>query len=135
MTSLIWDNKLNPTVELLNIFSAKITECVNRITADILDLEGNCSQTVDLVEQLKQLCELHFGYAEQLLAEIQFPDVENQKNRHRSFIDTFESIKLQSDQCHTPSFIKNLTKIRLDFVSHLNRDTMEICDFIISSYR
>jgi len=57
------------------------------------------------------------------------------KERHNLFLETFEQLKLESNQCHSVNFIKDFSRIRLDFVSNMNDDTMKLCDYIIDSYR
>jgi len=135
MASLVWNNKLNPTVDLINIHFDKIDVCIKYINNDIEDTHGSCENTNDLINQLEQLCQLHFIYEEQLLEGMNYPSVNEQKERHNQFLKTFEQFKLESNQCHSLSFIKNFSKIRLDFVTNMNDDTMKLCDYIIDSYR
>lgn len=135
MASLVWNNKLNPTVDLLNILFEKIDECIRYINEDIKDIQGSCEHTNELINQLEQLCQLHFMYEEQLLEGMNYPSINEQKERHNLFLTTFEPFKLESNQCHSPFFINNFSKIRLDFVANMNNDTMKLCDYIIDSYR
>jgi hemerythrin len=134
MASLVWNNKLNPAVDLLNIYFNKIDECVKYINDDILDTHCGCEHIVDLINQLEQLYQLQFMYEEQLLEGLSYPQVDKQKVFHKSFLRTFEQFKLKSDQCHSPIFINDFNKLRLDLVSNMNNETMNICDFIIKSY-
>ena len=134
MASLAWSDNLNPTVEIMNIQLGKIDECIKSIDHDIGDSGGSCTHICDLLNQLEQLCQLHFMYEEQLLEGLKYPAVAEQKMLHESFLRTFELFRVESDQCHSPSFIKNFIKLRLDFVSNMNNETMKLCDFIISSY-
>ena len=135
MASFVWNNKLNPTVDLINIHFNKIDECIKYINNDIEDIHGSCEHTNELIDQLEQLCQLYFMYEEQLLEGMNYPSVNEQKERHNLFLETFEQLKLESNQCHTFNFINDFSKIRLDFVSTLNDDTMNLCDYIIDSYR
>lgn len=135
MASLVLNNNLNPTVELINIHFGKIDECIKHINNDIEDIYGNCENTNELINQLEQLCQLHFIYEEQLLEGMNYPSVNEHKDRHNLFLKTFEQFKLKSNQCHSPGFINYFSRIRLDFVSNMNDDTMKLCDYIIDSYR
>jgi len=135
MASLVWNNKLNPTVDLINIHFDKIDECIKYINNDIENIHGSCEHTNELINQLEQLCQLHFIYEEQLLEGMNYPSVNEHKDRHNLFLKTFEQFKLKSNQCHSPGFINNFSRIRLDFVSNMNDDTMKLCDYIIDSYR
>ncbi|MDA8430376.1 MAG: hypothetical protein M0T70_14070 [Geobacteraceae bacterium] len=134
MASLVWNNKLDPTVDLINIHFEKIDECIKYISDDIKDMQGSCEHTNKLIDQFEQLCQLHFMYEEQLLEGMNYPLVNEHKMRHNLFLKTFEPFKLESYQCHSQLFINNFNKIRLDFVSNMNNDTMKLCDFIIASY-
>jgi hemerythrin len=134
MASLVWSEKLNPTVDLINIHFNKIDECIRYITEDIVDVNRDCKHTEGLINQLEQLCQLHFKYEEQLLEGLQYPSVDELKSLHSSFIDTFESFKVGSGQCHTTSFINSFIKLRMDFVTNMNTETMKLCDFIVGSY-
>jgi len=135
MASLVWNNQLNPTVDLINIHFNKIDECIKRINEEIIDTDGNCEQTNELIDQFEQLCQLQFKYEEQLLEGLNFPFADEQRILHSSFIETLEPFKLKSNQCHSPSFIKDFIDIRMNLVSNMNHETMKICEFIIDSYR
>jgi hemerythrin len=134
MASLVWNNKLNPTVDLMNIYFNKIDECVKYINEDILDTNCGCEHTGDLINQLGQLYQLQFMYEEQLLEGLSYPLVDSQKDFHKSFLRTFENFKQKSDQCHSQTFINDFNLLRLDLVSKMNNETMKLCDFIINSY-
>jgi hemerythrin len=134
VASLVWNNKLNPTVDIINIYFNKIDECIKCINDNIADIHGSCEHASALINQLEQLCQLQFMYEEQLLEGLKYPLVNEQKNLHKSFLETFEPFKLESNQCHSLSFINDFIKIRMDLVSNMNYETMKLCDFIIDSY-
>lgn len=134
MASLVWNNKLNPTVDLINIYFNKIDECIKNINEEIADILASCEHTYELLLQLEQLCQLQFMYEEQLLECLEYPFVNEQKSLHTSFFETFETVKLESNQCHSPTFIKDFIKIRMDLISNMNYETMKLCDYIIDSY-
>jgi hemerythrin len=134
VASLTWNSRLDPTVDLINIHFNKIDECIKYINDDIEDKEGNCERTIELINQLEQLCQLQFMYEEQLLEGLKYPLVNDQRKTHKLLLETFEPLKLESNQCHSPSFVRAFFKIRLDLVSNMNYETMKLCDFIIDSY-
>jgi hemerythrin len=134
MASIIWNTELNPTVDLINIHFKKIEECITCINMDIADEQGSCEHTSDLINQLEQLCQLHFIYEEQLLEGLSYPLVSELRARHKSFLESFIPFKTESDQCHSSSFMKDFIDVRLGLVSSINNDTMKLCDFIMSSY-
>jgi len=136
MASLVWNDNLDPTVEIISMQRGIIDDCIKSIDRDIGDVHGSCKHIGELLNQLEQLCQLHFMYEEQLLEGLNYPSVTEQKMLHESFLSTFEPFRAESDQCHTPSFLKDFIKLRLDFVSNMNNETMkqienrgEICLF------
>jgi hemerythrin len=135
VASIVWNNKLDPTVDLINIHFNKIEECIKYINDDIADEDGSCEHTRELINQLEQLCQLNFMYEEQLLEGLNYPSVNEQKILHKLFFETFEPFKHESSQCHSSNFIKDFINIRLELVTNMNNDTMKLCDFIINSYR
>lgn len=134
MSPLVWNENLDPTVEIINIQRIKIDECIKAIDHDVGDVEGSCAHICDLLNQLEQLCQLHFMYEERLLEGLNFPSIAEQKKLHDAFMKAFELIKAGSNQCHTPAFIKGFMELRLDFTKNINTETMKICDYIIYSY-
>lgn len=132
MTSLDL-NKLNPSVEIMNIQRGKITECINTIQHDITDMRQSCVHINGLLYQLEQLCQMHFMYEEQLLEEVKYPSIGEQKHLHGLFLKAIESFNTETDQCHSPFFINDFIKLRLDFVINMNNETMTLCDFIINN--
>lgn len=134
MASLVWNNELNPNVDLLNIYFNKIDDCIRYISEDIFDSNKSCDHTTDLIGQLEQLCQLQFMYEEQLLDGMKYPFTSELKDIHRNFMDTFSPFKSGSAQCHSMTFIQDFIKLRLDLLRNMNIETMKICDFIINSY-
>jgi hypothetical protein len=134
VASLMWNSKLDPTVDLINIHFNKIDECIKMISDEIADHLGSCDKTCESINQLKQLCQLQFMYKERLLEGLKVPFIDEQKKLHLSFLETVELFKRGSNQCHSPSFIKDLIKIRMDMVTNMNNETIKLCDFIIDRY-
>ena len=132
MTSLIWDNKLNPSVEIMSIQRSKISECINTINVGIADKLQSCTHINGLLNQLEQLCQMNFMYEEQLLEEVNYPAVAEQKHLHDLFLKAIEPFKTENDQCHTTSFFNDFIKLRLDYILNMNNETIKLCDFIIT---
>lgn len=127
--------KLNPTVEIMNIQRNKITECIRYINDDISDLQLNCNHISEMLSQLEQLCQLHFMFEVQLLEEINYPAIAEQRMLFDALLKSIESIKLNNDQCHTPAFFNDFNNFRLDFIFNMNNETRVLCDFISNGFR
>ena len=134
MASLVWNSKLDPTVDLMNIHFSKIDECIKSIDSEISDKHVSCEHANRLINQLEQLCKMHFTYEEAILEGMKYPSVDEHRLLHQSFLKAFEPFKSSSDQCHSLSFIGNFIKLRMDFVKNLNNETMKLCDFITGMY-
>lgn len=133
MASLDSYKQFNPTVQIMNIQRSKISECIRKINDDIEDTEQNCTHINELMSQLEQLCQLHFMYEMQLLEEISFPSLAEQKLLFESLLKDIESIKVKNDQCHTPSFYEDFIRLRLDFVFNMNNETRILCDYLTNN--
>lgn len=114
---------------------SKITECIRSINDDISDIQQNCSHISEMLSQLEQLCQMHFMYEVQLLEEINYPAIAEQKMFFDLLLKSIESIKVNNDQCHTPTFFRDFNSFRLDFIFNMNNETRVLCDFISDSYR
>ena len=130
MTSIGWDYKLNPSVEIMKLQRSKIFECMKAIHHEIADTGQSCSHINGLLHQLKLLYQMHFLYEEQLLEEVNFPSAAEQKHLHDLFLESIDQCRTESEQCHTLSFYNSFINLRLDFVLNMNNETMMLCDFI-----
>ena len=133
MISLEWDTKLNPSVEIMNIQYSKIAECINTINDEIVDMQQSCTQINGLLDQLKQLCQILFMYEEQLLEEVNFPTITEQKHLHDLYLKSIEQFRAENYQCHSASFFNGFIKLRVDFLSNMNKETMILCDMLTNN--
>lgn len=134
MISLGWDTNLNPSVEIINIQLCKIFECIRIIQEAIVDTQESCSNINGLLDQLEQLCQMHFLYEEKLLEELDFPSVKEQAHLHELFLKAIYQLKTENDQCHSHDFFDGFIKLRVDFVTNMNKETIMLCDQIINNY-
>ncbi len=134
MTSSGRDADLNPIVGVMNIQLCKIFECISFIQDGIFDTQRSCANINGLLDQLEQLCQMHFMYEEKLLEELDFPSVAEQTHLHDLFLKAIGQLKSENNQCHTPSYCSGFIQLRLDFVSNMNKETMMLCDLIMNKY-
>jgi hypothetical protein len=73
-------------------------------------------------------------YEVQLLEEISFPSLAEQKLLFESLLKNIESIRVKNDQCHTPSFFEDFIRLRLDFVFNMNNETRILCDYLTNNH-
>jgi hemerythrin-like metal-binding protein len=130
MTSIIWDNKINPSIEVMKIQRQTISVCMNTILDDLADFSQKCDHINELLDQLALLCQIHFKYEEQLLEELNYPPTSKQKSLHDLFLKDIEQLKSDNDQSHSPAIVNNFIKLRLDFIRNMNNETMMLCDFM-----
>lgn len=138
MAVSIRDDRINSSAEILEVMNIQhrtIALCMNAIFDEIADNLRSCAHVNGLLDQLELLCQNQFRYDEQLLEEVNFPSVADQKNIHGLFLKAITLLKAENTQCHTPSFINDFIDLRLDFILNMNKETMMLCDFIISNHR
>ncbi|MBC7949789.1 MAG: hypothetical protein H7Y42_18035 [Chitinophagaceae bacterium] len=135
MISVEWDTMLNPSVQIMNIQHSKIAECINTINDEIVDMQHSCTHINGLLDQFEQLCQMLFMYEEQLLEEVNFPSVAEQKHLHDLYLKSIEQFKAENYQCHTASFFNGFIKLRVDFLSNMNKETMILCDMFMNNSR
>jgi hemerythrin len=133
MTSSGWGANLDPSVEIMNMQLSKIYECIGIIQDGIIDTQQSCTNINSMLEQLEQLCQMHFLFEEKLLEELEFPSVEELAHLHDLFLKAINQLKTENDHCHTPDFFDGFIQLRVHFVSNMNKETMMLCDMIISN--
>jgi hemerythrin-like metal-binding protein len=135
MASFNWDNKIDPSLEVMKIQRNTISVCMNTIQDDFADADQGCDHINELLDQLEQLCQIHFNYEEQLLEQLNYPPLSKQKYQHGVFLKDIKQLKGTNNECHTTSSVNNFFKLRLDYISNLYSETMMLCDFIKSVQR
>lgn len=131
MDSLILDNTLDASIEIMKIQHRTISVYMNTIFEKIVDTSQRCAHIDSLLDQLELLCQKQFEYDEQLLEKVNFPAVAEQKRLHGLYLKAINLFRAENDQCHTTSFINDFIKLRLDYVLNMNKETMMLCDFLL----
>jgi|ERR1039457_4907023 hemerythrin len=134
MASLDREFRLNPSVEIIKRQRREIFECEYTIHHEINDTQQSCEHINGLLNQLKLLYKFHFMYEEQLLEELNVQIAAEQKNMHEMFLKSIDQLKTENNQCHTPSYVYDVIKLRLDFISNMNNETKTLCDFISNNF-
>ncbi len=131
MDSLIFGDKVDSSIEIMDIQQRTISLYMNTIYEKIVDTSQRCDQVDGLLDQLELLCQKQFEYDEQLLEQVNFPSVAEQRRQHGLYLREINLFKAENDQCHSTSCIKDFLKLRLDFITTLNKETMMLCDFLL----
>lgn len=119
MTSIVWNNKHNPSVEIVYIQRKMISECMSIIRREITDICHDRDLVNRLFDQLKQLCQIHFLYEEQLLEELNYPAASDQIHRHNSFLSSIDQFLIEYNQCCTSNFLDVYLQLRIEFISNM----------------
>ena len=130
MASIIRNNKFNASVEIIYIQRRKIFECMTTIYYKITDLRHECYPINNLIDQLKQLCNIHFIYEDQLLGELDYQSADEDRLLHEKFMSSIDHIKIEKNQCHMATIIYEFINLRLEFITYLLNETKLFCDFI-----
>ena len=133
MASLIWEDKLNSSIEIMKIQYHTVSVCMNAIHDKIADESQNCAQIDGLLNQLELLCQMLFKYDEQLLEEMNYPAVSEQRRLHDSYLKAIDLFKTENEQCHTAAFMNDFIKLRLDYVLNRDQETMMLCDYLLKT--
>jgi hemerythrin len=134
MTSSAWNTTLNPSVDIVYLQRKKIFECMTTIYHKIVDSLQECYPINDLLDQLKQLCQIHFLYVEQLLEELNHVLVTEDKHLHEKFLASIDRFEIENNQRHTSTIIYDFTYLRLELISYLLNEAIMICNFVKSNY-
>lgn len=131
MDSQILDSTVDSRIEIMSIQQRTVSVYMNTIYEKIVDTSQRCDHVSGLLDQLELLCQKQFEYDEQLLEQVNFPSIAEQRRLHGLFVQEIDLFKAENDQCHTTSCIKDFLKLRLDYITTLNRETLMLCDFLL----
>lgn len=133
MDTLIRDNKVDSIIETMNIQQRTVSVYMNTIYEKIVDTSQTCAHINSLLDQLEFLCQKMFEYDEQLWDQMNFPQVAEQRRLHGLYLKAINLFRAENDQCHSTSCIKDFIRLRLDYISNLNNETMMLCDFLLKA--
>ena len=130
MASLIWEHKFNPQVEIVMIQRNTISTCMNAIHEGFTDIGRSCTHINGLLEQLRQLCQSHFSFEEQLFEELKYPPTAERKNLHAKLLKEIDGLKCDEGQCHSPAVIGSFLQLRLAYIASMTSETLLLCDYL-----
>lgn len=129
MEKFVWSEKFSVDHEVLDRQHRMLVEWVNRFD-DTINSEVTKEDTIDIFKKLVSYTKYHFAYEEKVLEEINYPDLQAQKDEHREFKrKLLECIK----QAHTNHALANrevLGFVREWIYSHIMGDDRKYIDYI-----
>jgi hemerythrin len=100
----------------------------------IIDSFQECYPIQVLLDQLKQLCQIHFMYEEQLLEELDYLTAAEDKLLHDMFMESIDRFKIENNQCHTSTILNDFIKLRLEFITYMLNETKLLSDYIENNF-
>jgi hemerythrin len=134
LASLAWDNRFNPSIEILYIQHNKISECMKMLYDEISNPQQRCPIIIDLLDQLELLFQLHYNYWEQLVEEFNYSSAVEQKKLHTLFLSAIHRLKVENNQCNREYFFNEFIKLRLEHIENTNNETKVLCNIINNNF-
>jgi len=134
VASLVWDDRFNPSIEILFILRNKITESMNLLHDEISNVPQKCNNISDLMDQFELLSQMYFTNYKQLLNELNYPLGAEQSKIHDLFMSATKQIKLENNKCNDSVSLIDFTRLRLDFAYNTSIETMILCDIIKANF-
>ena len=102
MVSLLWEDKYNTGVEVIDAQHKNIFEYMTRIYNRLVDDQQSCEPINSKLDQLAIICKVHFLEEEALMDDINYPSSSEHKHLHDMFLADIDRVKVANKQCHTP---------------------------------
>ena len=130
MVSLLWEDRYNTGIEIIDAQHKNVFEYMTRIYNRLVDDQQSCINVNSKLDQLAIICKLHFIEEENLMDEMSYPSASEHKHLHDMFLAGIDRVKIANKQYHTPSELSDFIGLRDNFISHILVETQEISAFI-----
>src|SRR5574343_1790690 len=119
---IIWDSKLDTGVDVIDHQHRRIVDYINDL--EIAKAMGDKAKVTDVIEQLIDYTQSHFGFEEEMMAEAGYKFIKPHKKVHELFIKRVSEFTLRSakgedivDELHTM-----LSKWLINHIANEDRD-------------
>ena len=130
MISLLWEDRFNTGVEVIDAQHKSIFEYMTRIYNRLVDDKQSCEPINSKLDQLTIICKVHFMEEENLMDELDYPSASEHKHLHDMFLADIDRVKIANKQCHTPAVLNDFINLRDSFISHILNETQEISNYL-----
>jgi hemerythrin len=94
MSRINWDESMRVGVKIIDAQHKTLIDAINSFYEAIGSSSGK-DLTLDLLKKMKEYSVFHFNSEEQLLNKHGYPELENQKKEHKSFIDKVDDLDMR----------------------------------------
>ncbi|WP_412478932.1 bacteriohemerythrin [Azonexus sp. IMCC34839] len=119
---IVWDHKLDTGIDVIDAQHKRIVEYINEL--EIAKQKGDRHLLNDIIEQLIDYTQSHFGFEEEMMAEAGYKFIKPHKKVHELFIKRVSEFTLRSakgedivDELHTM-----LSKWLINHIANEDRD-------------
>jgi hemerythrin len=122
---IVWESKLNTGIEVIDAQHQRIVEYINDL--EIAKMKGDKRLVTDVIEQLIDYTQSHFGFEESMLEDAGYKFLKPHKKVHELFIKRVTEFTMRAakgediaDELHSV-----LTKWLLNHIANEDRDYAE----------
>ena len=119
---IVWDHKLDTGIDVIDAQHKRIVEYINEL--EVAKHKGDRHLLNDIIEQLIDYTQSHFGFEEEMMAEAGYKFIKPHKKVHELFIKRVSEFTLRSakgedivDELHTM-----LSKWLINHIANEDRD-------------
>lgn len=129
---IVWDHKLDTGIDVIDAQHKRIVEYINEL--EIAKQKGDRHLLNDIIEQLIDYTQSHFGFEEEMMAEAGYKFIKPHKKVHELFIKRVSEFTLRSakgedivDELHTM-----LSKWLINHIANEDRDYARIVQAMLA---
>ncbi len=129
---IVWDHKLDTGIDVIDAQHKRIVEYINEL--EIAKQKGDRHLLNDIIEQLIDYTQSHFGFEEEMMAEAGYKFIKPHKKVHELFIKRVSEFTLRSakgedivEELHTM-----LSKWLINHIANEDRDYAKLVQAMVA---
>ncbi len=113
----------------------EIGEKIN-IVLDSYNGQDSYDEILGLIEELKDYTIYHFDYEEDLLAKYQYPEIEDQIEQHKTFVNYLQNLDLANVDDNQERSMKELIMFVAKWIfKHISNSDFRYSEFLIEAMK
>ncbi|WP_432402058.1 bacteriohemerythrin [Wukongibacter sp. M2B1] len=133
-----WKEEYSVGIKTIDDQHKKLFEIGEKINTILGSYSGQDSydEIVDLIEELKDYTIYHFDYEEGLLVKYQYPEIDEQIEQHKKFINYLEELDLESIDEDQEKAMKQLIMFIAKWIfKHISNSDFKYSEFLIKAMK
>ncbi len=129
---IVWDHKLDTGIEVIDAQHKRIVEYINEL--EIAKQKGDRHLLNDIIEQLIDYTQSHFGFEEEMMAEAGYKFIKPHKKVHELFIKRVSEFTLRSAKGEdiVEELHSMLSKWLINHIANEDRDYAKIVQAMVA---